>query len=380
MTQENSKKSAGEYAVLFGVGDVGPLRPRMQTMFDGVARVLRGGDVVFGQLETTVSARGCRAPNAKLAMRTRPDAAEAIREAGFTHMSFAGNHCLDWGYEAFNDTLTNMREAGVELFGAGSNLEAARHAAIAEVKGMRVAFLGYSSILPQGYRAQATRPGCAPLWAHTKYEQVELDQPGTPARVRTYADKADLNAALGDIAKARKSADLVVLSLHWGIHFVPEAIADYQREIAHAAIDAGVDLILGHHPHILKGVEIYRGKPIFYSLGNFAIEQPWVFEADVRETESFRDISKLGSGWSNKGEYGLPSETRKSVIVRCELGDCGISRTSVLPVYLSDNSEPQLLNPEDPMFHEIREYLESISNSQAFDTTFRLTGREVEIS
>src|SRR5690606_25441458 len=139
-------------------------RPRMGTMFDGVAPVLRDGNLVFGQLETTVSARGCRAPNAKLAIRTRPEAAEAIRDAGFTHMSFAGNHCLDWGYDAFSDTLECMRKAGVELFGAGSNLEAARQAAIAEVKGMRVAFLGYSSILPQGYRAQARRPGCAPLW------------------------------------------------------------------------------------------------------------------------------------------------------------------------------------------------------------------------
>ncbi len=380
MTQENSKISADDCAVLFGVGDVGPLRPRMDTMFNSVAPVLRGGDLVFGQLETTVSARGSRAPNAKLAIRTRPDAAAAIRETGFTHMSFAGNHCLDWGYEAFDDTFEHMRSAGVELFGAGSNLEAARRAALAEVKGMRVALLGYSSILPQGYRAQATRPGCAPLWAHTKYEQVELDQPGTPCRVQTYADRQDLEAALEDIAKARESADLVVLSVHWGVHFVPEAIADYQREIAHAAVDAGVDLILGHHPHILKGVEVYRGKPIFYSLGNFAIEHPWVFERDIRETESFRDISKLGSGWSNAGEYGLPSDTRKSVIVRCELKGGEIWRTSVLPVYLSDNSEPQLLKPDNPQFYEVTRYLESISKSQAFDTQFRLAGSEVEIS
>jgi hypothetical protein len=86
------------------------------------------------------------------------------------------------------------------------------------------------------------------------------------------AHRDDLAALCADVAQARREADLVIVSLHWGIHFVPAVIADYQREVAHAAIDAGAELILGHHAHILKGVELYRGKAIFYSLGNLLFD------------------------------------------------------------------------------------------------------------
>ena len=82
------------------------------------------------------------------------------------------------------------------------------------------------------------------------------------------------------------------VSLHWGIHFVRGDLADYQREVAHAAIEAGADMILGHHPHVLKAIELYRGKPIFYSLGNFAIEQPRAFKADVHLDRGFADSTR----------------------------------------------------------------------------------------
>ena len=108
----------------------------------------------------------------------------------------------------------------------------------------------------------------------TVYEPAEPDQPGTPAGIRTFAHRADLDALLDSIRSARRRADVVLLSLHWGLHMVRATLADYQIEVAHAAIDAGADAILGHHPHLLKGVGFHRGRPIFYSLGNFAIEQP----------------------------------------------------------------------------------------------------------
>ena len=106
--------------------------------------------------------------------------------------------------------------------------------------------------------------------ASTFYEQVDW-QPGTPPRIVTLANKDDLAAMVEDIKKVRPLVDVLIMSIHWGVHHVPAVIAMYQKEVGHAAIDAGVDIILGHHAHILKAVEVYKGKVIFYSIGNFVV-------------------------------------------------------------------------------------------------------------
>src|SRR5690606_38638966 len=243
---------------LLAVGDIGARRDDLASIFSGTRAALAGGDVLFGQLETTLTDRGAMSPNARLAMRTDPAFARTLADIGFDAMSFAGNHCLDWGYEGFADTLDACSAAGVRLCGAGETLAASRRPAIVEAGGQRIAFLAYNSILPEGYAAQPHRPGCAPLRAHTVYQQIEPDQPGTGARALSFCDPADLEALLADIRSARQIADCVIVSMHWGIHMTEAVLADYQRQAAHAAIDAGAAAIIGHHAHILKGVEFHR--------------------------------------------------------------------------------------------------------------------------
>jgi poly-gamma-glutamate synthesis protein (capsule biosynthesis protein) len=348
-------------------------------MFDGVRDALAGGDVVFGQLETTVSDRGSPAPNAKLAMRTAPEAARALREAGYDVMSFAGNHCLDWGREAFFDTLDHARAAGLAVCGAGADIAAARAPVIVEMAGGRIAFLAYSSILPTGYWAEAERPGCAPMRAITAYAQVETDQPGTPARVHTFPDRADLKALRADVRAARARADIVAVSIHWGIHFVPSEIADYQRDVAHAAIDDGADVILGHHPHILKGIEVYKGRPIFYSLGNFAIEQPQAFDPAILRSASFRDLMALNPDIDPGRLHVGPPDGQKSMIARLEIAGGRLVRTSFQPVQIGDGAEPEALGPGDPRFGAVAAYVERISAEQDLGSAFRIEGDEVVV-
>jgi poly-gamma-glutamate synthesis protein (capsule biosynthesis protein) len=353
---------------VLALGDVGAKRAEPGSIFRGCAAALRRADLSFAQLETTVTECGAQAPNARLAMRAPPALAGAVRAAGIDVMSFAGNHCLDWGYEGFADTLAHMRAAGVALCGAGATLAEARRPAILERGGLRVAFLARSSILPEGYRAEANRPGCAPLRAHTLYEQIEHDQPGTPARVITRAHRADLAALLADIRAARAAADLVLVSLHWGIHMVEAVIADYQREVAHAAIEAGAHAILGHHPHILKGVEFHRGAPIFYSLGNFAIEQPHIWDPAITETESFRHLVSLNPAWRADQVYMLPEDTRLTGIARLVCAADRVERVGFLPAWIADDSAPEVLAPQDARFARVTDYLVRISRSQGFGT------------
>jgi poly-gamma-glutamate synthesis protein (capsule biosynthesis protein) len=349
-------------------------------MFSGCAATLRAAALTFGQLETTISARGAPVPNAKLAMRAPPSLAPALAEAGFGAMSFAGNHCLDWGFDAFDDTLGQMATAGIALCGAGSNLEAAWRPARLNAGGAKVAILAASSILPEGYAATADRRGCAPLRAHTLYEAIEPDQPGTPPRVRTFAHRPDLEALLAAIAEARREADLVLLSLHWGIHMVKGSLAEYQREVAYAAIDAGADAILGHHPHIMKGIEFHRGRPIFYSLGNFAIEQPHVWDPEIVRTESFRHLVSLNPSWNIDRSYMLPEETRITGAAKLVLRDGAIAGVRFLPAWIGDDSAPQMLRGEDPKFERVRAYLDEVSRAEGLATCFEVDGDELVLS
>ncbi len=352
------------------VGDVAPKRTQPEEIFAGTRAVLRSADVCFGQMECPISGRGSPSPHARLAMRTTPETAPALREAGFSIMSVAGNHALDYGREALADTLVHLTDAGIAVAGAGANLAEARRPALLETAGRRVAMLAYSSILPAGYAADAQRPGCAPMRAHTRYEQIEHDQPGTPPRIHTFADRTDLAALREDIASARKTADIVLVSLHWGIHFVRAEVAAYQREVAEAAIAAGADAVLGHHPHLLKGVDFIAGKPVFYSLGNFAIEQPAAFDENIRQHASFAHLQTLSQGWQPQARFQTPPETRHSVIAWLDFGDDSGPEVTLQPCRLDDDAAPRLIAPGDPAFSEWLEYLEDITREAGLNAVY----------
>ena len=365
---------------LLAVGDVGARRSDPASIFRHCRDLLASGDLTLGQLETTVSDRGAKAPNARLAMRTSPTMAGAARAAGFDIMSFAGNHCLDWGFDAFDDTLAHMAAAGVALCGAGPELEAALRPAIAPAGDLKVAIVAASSILPEGYAAEAGRPGCAPLRAHTVYQQIEPDQPGTPARVLSFADRRDLRRLAEAVEAAQAAADLVLVSLHWGVHMVKGVLADYQREAAEVLIEAGAAAVLGHHPHILKGVGFHRGAPVFFSLGNFAIEQPHVWDPAITRTASFRHLVSLNPGWSMDRLYMLPEETRMTGVARLIVEAGAVVETRFRPAWIEDDSAPRLLGAGEALFDRVKAYLEEISAGAGLTTRFIADGDELVLS
>ena len=373
------RKTPTRDCIIYVVGDVGPCRRVPSTIFDQVRSTLTAGDLGICQLEPALSKRGRAMPQARLAMRTDPAAAVAIRGAGFHAVSFASNHCMDWGNEAFFDTIEALRAADLTPIGVGANIQEARKPALLDRNGTRVAILAYNSILPMGYWAEGNRAGCAPLRASTLYEQIEHDQPGTPARIHTFAHRGDLDAMCEDIRKAKASTDVVIVMMHWGIHFVPAVLADYQREAAHAAIDAGADLIAGHHPHLLKGVEVYRSKVVFYSLGNFALDLPSAFQENVVQSEGFRDIQALNPGFSPNAKSFLPPETRRTVIVKCAIRGKSLEKVTLLPVYINEQAEPEILASTDQRFGEVLQYLEEITASEKLNGVFRPHGSEIGI-
>lgn len=373
-------KLSSQDITLYAVGDVGPERPDPDSIFRHVKDVIRQGDVTFAQLEVNLSKRG--AGGIKENARD-PRIAGAIKKAGFNVVSFASNHSLDAGVDAFYDTLDNLHQENLQVIGAGRNIEEARRPAIVESKGTRVAFLGYNSILKEGYWADEKRPGCAPLRAYTLYEQIVPSQPGTPARIHTFPYRNDLEAMEEDIRKVRQQADVVVVSMHCGIHMTPAVIAEYQRDLAHAAIDAGADLVLHHHAHILKGIEVYSGKVIFYSLCNFALELH-IFTKERAASPHFKEESKgLNPDWKppypDYPGFPFPPDSRKTLITRCIISGGRIKRVSFLPTIINKQAEPEILTADDKRFKEIVKYMKDISRDQGLMTKYVVEGDEVVI-
>ncbi|MGQ9427375.1 CapA family protein [Gilvimarinus sp. F26214L] len=371
--------SEGDSVLMYCVGDVLPERDDPHTIFAKTRPVLSEADVAFCQLEANISERGTRLPQARHTTRLQRETATAIKDAGFNVVSFAGNHCMDWGREAFFDTIDALREEALGVVGVGANISEARTPLIVESKGTKIAFIAYSSILPQCYWAEADRPGCAPMRAFTHYEPIEHDQPGTPCRVHTFAHRGDLEALIADIEKARSQADVVVMSIHWGIHFVPKVIADYQREVAHVAIDHGVDLILGHHAHILKGIEVYKGKPIFYSLCNFAVDL--TMTPEHAQSKGFREIQGLHPEWipDFESRYNFPPDSRRTAVVKVEIENGGIQKVAYLPTYVDTQAVPEILSTTDPRFDEVVSYIEEITRDQELPASFRREGDSIVV-
>jgi poly-gamma-glutamate synthesis protein (capsule biosynthesis protein) len=209
--------------------------------FHDVMPVLRQADVVAGNLESSISLRGTAVENKQFTLRAGPIAALALKSAGMRVVTLANNHSMDFGPLALQDTLATLAENSILYTGAGMDLDDARSPAILKIKGKTLAFLSYSLTFPLEFFASAKRPGTAP----------------------GYADFVK-----ADIEKVRPLADLVVVSFHWGAELMTAA-KDYQIELGHQAIDWGADLVLGHHPHVLQEIEVYKGRLIAYSLGNF---------------------------------------------------------------------------------------------------------------
>lgn len=379
---------------LLATGDNIPSREDYDTLYCHVAPLLKNADITFGQVETVLIDKSIEdlypyvASQARMPCSSDPEVAPGMKRNGFDIVSFASNHALDYGRVHFLNTIQYLRDAGLEVIGAGENEEDARRYSIIERDGTKIAFLGYCTILPQDYWAQESRPGMNPARGHTYYEQIEHDQPGTPCRIHSWAHKEDKARMLEDIRKAKQQVDIVVVSMHWGIHFTEAEIAEYQFEYAHDAIDAGADLILGHHAHILKPIEVYKGKVIFYSLGNFAMEDPnnmlrdkKTLRQDMRTSKKHQEMAKIRKGFgTGNAKKTFPEDCYYTMIAKIEIKDKQITKVSYLPTYIPDDFAPYVVKPEDPMFDTINTYMRKINDIMEIEIKYTVDGEEVVIS
>ncbi len=269
----------GEGAFSLGlVGDTNVQNRRdPASAFGNVMGALRDIDVMIGHLECPLCTPSDDplAPDISFKDRWRhsdPAMVDGFAAAGFKAMTIASN--VAYPPSAVVETVRHLDGAGIAHAGGGRDIAEARAPAIVEHVGMRIALLSYTSVFwPIEQPATERSAGVATIKAHTAYQPGRrvLEMPGAPPDIQTWADRDELDAMVDDVRRARRKADIVIVGCHWGVSSQEEHVA-YQREIGQAAIDAGASLVFGAHPHRISGIEVYKGAPIFYSLGNFAFD------------------------------------------------------------------------------------------------------------
>src|SRR2546422_8043079 len=262
--------------VLMLTGDVNlMIVPDSQVPFARVKDTLRQADVLFGNLECCFYETATGHSGEREGFYAPLASAQALVIAGYRAVGNANN--VNYGEEAIRASLRRLESIGIACTGAGVNRKAARAPAIVTHEGLRFGFVQRTSVYwATGHEATDNSPGVAVLTGRTAYEPMvqtrhagrpPANRPGLPPTILTWADATSLAEFTGDLRALRTEADIVVASHHWGLF---EDVLDYQVEIAHAAIDAGADGVMGHGPHYACAVEMYRGHPIFYGLGSFS--------------------------------------------------------------------------------------------------------------
>jgi poly-gamma-glutamate synthesis protein (capsule biosynthesis protein) len=324
---------------LAAVGDVMLEHPPAP---DPLHALLREADAAFANLEAPLCDAGFSADKL-ITMRSDPAVAPALRALGLGVVSFAHNHSLDYGYPGLLQTLEVVRAAGVQVVGAGATLADALRPAYTEAGGRRVAWLAFAATLPPGWAATPDRPGVAPIRVRVRFEadaSVMEEQPGTSPYVSTEVEPHDLDQALGAVRAAAAEADVVIASVHWGVPPGWAApfqglLADYQQPLGRALVEAGAAAVLGHHPHTLHGIEVWRGRPILYSLGNFIFHTM----AEGRRFALGRPAPPY------RMEAVRPPELRHSALFRLEFAGDRCARITVHPAAADAGGEYRAAGP-----------------------------------
>lgn len=246
------KQQAEEEFTIFAVGDIMLSRRVGEMMlkkgydypFAKMTDLISGADLAFGNLESPLS-KGKPVPTGSFVFRADPESADSLNRAGFDVLSLANNHILNQGTDGLVKTFGYLSAQNIEYCGAAASADNLG-ATIVKVKAAQVGFLCYS-YGPDDYAAGKDLPGIA----IASKEKIEKD-----------------------VLALKGKADIIIVSLHDGVEYQRKS-SKHQQELARAAIDAGADIILGHHPHVVQEVEKYKNGYIFYSLGNFVFDQMW---------------------------------------------------------------------------------------------------------
>ncbi len=285
----------------------------IKSLFSDVDSIIKSADVSMCNLESPITKTGIPI-NKPYCFRGEPEYLEGVYRAGFNVFNIANNHTIDWGKKGFLNTMRNIERTGGYYTGGGRFQKEAEEPLIISHGGITIAIFGAVDLFdPEVVKALKYRPGPYCLDAKSLERYIKFIRP---------------------------LVDYIILTIHWGKEYEPFP-EQKQVELAHKLVDAGVDIIIGHHPHVLQGIEIYKNKIILYSLGNFVFDQ--------------------------KKDY-----QRETVIFRCTLTETGIKDIEFVPIFITD-CQPRI--PDRKMSNIIKNRI--ITLSSIFGTGFIESGERL---
>ncbi|HLS73276.1 MAG TPA: CapA family protein [Actinomycetaceae bacterium] len=366
---------------IMAVGDLVLDEPDPARYFAPSAPLLRTADLAIGQVEvphtdsTEVASLDVPAPPAD------PAHLRAAAEAGFGVATLAGNHIYDCGAQGVLDTARHCREAGMVPTGAGGDLAEARRPAIVERQGRRIGVLSYNCVGPRESSATSRKAGAAAVKILTHYE-LDSANPGGPPSIYTFAQPASLAAFEADVAALAAEVDVAVVALHKGIGHVPVEIADYEYQVARAAIDAGAHAVVAHHAHIMRGVEVYRGRPIFHGLGNFVtVTRALSRGGDSPERRAWAERREKLFGFRPDPAmptYPFHPESRNTAIAVLRVGPGGQLDAGLVPCWIDDDARPVPLTDEEQA-RPVADYIRDITRRAGLDTALTWVGGQLRV-
>jgi len=320
-------------AVMLAVGDIILDEPGLAPCFDSSRAALRAADLAIGHVEVPHTTRGIQQKTAVPAPPADPRHLEALPEAGFDLITLAANHAYDQGDPGVRDTIDTLRGLGLATVGTGMTLAEARQPAVVERQGLRFGVLSYNTVGPAESWAGPAKAGCAYLRVITHYEH-DHHSPGAPPTVYTFTPLADV--------------------------------------------------VIGHHAHILRGIEIYRGKPIYHGLGNFVcVTKALSYDAsnDSPERRAWALRRRKMFGFEPDPEYPLypfHPEAKQTIIAKCVVDGRGGVEARFLPAYVDKQYQPEVL-ARDERGEQVFAYMERISREAGLKASFAWDGDEVVV-
>ncbi|EWY40719.1 hypothetical protein N825_32855 [Skermanella stibiiresistens SB22] len=326
-------------------GDILPTRRLLDPPASALAvyQLLHDSDLAVGNFEMPLTRGG--APVEKLLnIRAAPEIAADVPGIGVDIVTIANNHAVDYGWTGLDETRRGLTDAGLRVIGAGLDQAEASLPAVMDVAGRRVGIVAFSCLTPTGMAAGPDRPGISPIRVETAYEVdpwYQMEEPGDPSaiRIRTTVRADDAASALAAVTALRGRCDVVVATIHWGFGS-GEDLAEYQMPLGRALIEAGADIVHGHHPHAVHGIGFHRGKPILFSLGTFIGQQVFL--------EASPKVKALWAGMSPDG-----------YVAQTLFADGGAIRLRVFPTTLDAERLPMLATGDG--FHRVADRLARLS-------------------
>jgi poly-gamma-glutamate synthesis protein (capsule biosynthesis protein) len=384
-----ARPGAGEIVVT-AVGDMiissaanGRQSPDVQQMY----RVIREADASFGNCEEPVASVGFMYQ--KASQMAWPEILDDFKASGFTMLSAANNHYMDLGDAGLVQGLEESRRRGFAISGAGKSLDEATAVAIRTVKGVRVGLLSFWCSAGQSEyttyaRAGAAKTGVAVIGG----QPVSVPDGKGGATVMTLPLSTDMQTLQAAVKRARPQVDFLMVSFHqhWGggpnpnprvsdpnnrrilpadLNDPVNLVAEGRRLISRAAIDAGADVIIGHGPHVLNGVEIYKGKPIIYSLGHYYME----ILRNGKALPEFRFNPGMVASVENNWYL---EEHRWAAVARMIVANNRVTRLEILPVTMDVQRDGFPALPSEADAAKINSAMTTLS--KPFGTTLRTNG------